>query len=220
MARHHPNDGLLVAYAAGSLDEPLALLIATHLALCPDCRATTAGYEAFGGVLLDDLAPEAVSDQALARVFQRLDEAESAPARAAAGDPAMDASVAATVPQPLRGYLEAELAQLPWRSRGAVSEAELLTGFQGYSTKLMRIKPETAVPRHTHEGTEITLVLQGGFSDAAGHYERGDVAFADQSVNHQPVADPGRDCICLAVTDAPLRLTGPIGRFLNPFLRL
>ena len=49
---------------------------------------------------------------------------------------------------------------------------------------------------------------------------RGDVAEADPSVNHQPVADPGEDCICLAVTDAPLRLTGPFGRLLNPFLRI
>jgi anti-sigma factor ChrR (cupin superfamily) len=27
-------------------------------------------------------------------------------------------------------------------------------------------------------------------------------------------------CLCLAVTDAPLRLTGRLGRMLNPFLRI
>jgi putative transcriptional regulator len=66
----------------------------------------------------------------------------------------------------------------------------------------------------------MTLVLAGGFSDESGHFVRGDVAEADPSVNHQPVADPGEDCLCLAVTDAPLRLTGPFGRLLNPFLRI
>ncbi len=76
------------------------------------------------------------------------------------------------------------------------------------------------MPVHTHEGTELTLVLAGAFSDAHGHFLRGDVAEADASVEHQPVADPGEDCLCLAVTDAPLRLTGPFGRLLNPFLRI
>jgi putative transcriptional regulator len=32
------------------------------------------------------------------------------------------------------------------------------------------------------------------------------------------VADEGQDCLCLAVTDARLRLTGPLGRLLNPFM--
>jgi putative transcriptional regulator len=34
-----------------------------------------------------------------------------------------------------------------------------------------------------------------------------------------PTADDDGDCVCLAVTDAPLRLTGPIGRLFNPFIR-
>jgi putative transcriptional regulator len=28
------------------------------------------------------------------------------------------------------------------------------------------------------------------------------------------------DCLCLAVTDAPLKLTSPLGRLLNPFVRI
>ena len=84
----------------------------------------------------------------------------------------------------------------------------------------MRIKSGTAMPSHTHEGTELTLVLAGGFSDERGHFLRGDLAEVDASVDHRPIADPGDDCICLAVTDAPLRLTGPFGRLLNPFLRI
>lgn len=220
MASHHPNDGLLIAYAAGTLDEPLALLIATHLALCPACRSTVSGYESLGGVLLDDIEPTAVSDQALERLFDRLDEPEPVEALRREPGAAAPLPTESFIPQPLRDYLDAPVEALSWRGLGSVSEIELLPGFGDYKTKLMRIKPGTAVPLHTHQGTEVTLVLDGGFSDASGHYQRGDVAFADQAVNHQPVADPGGDCICLAVTDAPLRLTGPIGRLLNPFLRL
>jgi len=59
--------------------------------------------------------------------------------------------------------------------------------------------------------------LKGGFSDIMGHYRRGDIAVADGDVDHRPRADNGGDCICFAVTDAPVRLTGLIGRFLQRF---
>ncbi len=58
-------------------------------------------------------------------------------------------------------------------------------------------------------------MLEGGFSDAYGHYLAGDVSVADSEVTHQPVADDDGDCICLAVTDAPLRFTGPLGSLIN-----
>jgi putative transcriptional regulator len=46
------------------------------------------------------------------------------------------------------------------------------------------------------------------------------VAEADHEVDHRPVADEGEDCLCLVVTDAPLKLTGRLGRLVNPFVRL
>lgn len=71
------------------------------------------------------------------------------------------------------------------------------------------------MPAHGHGGEEHTLVLCGAFSDHGGHYAAGDVALADAGVTHRPKADPGEDCICLAVTDAPLRFKGPAGPILN-----
>jgi len=67
---------------------------------------------------------------------------------------------------------------------------------------------------------EMTLVLAGGFSDDFGHYRRGDLATADASVAHRPIADLDEECICLVVTDAPLYLTGRVGRVMNLFLNV
>ena len=75
------------------------------------------------------------------------------------------------------------------------------------------------MPSHTHHGTELTLVLTGGFKDEDGHYVAGDVAFADGDVDHKPIADEGEDCICFAVTAGRLQLTGPVGRWFAPFIR-
>jgi putative transcriptional regulator len=71
------------------------------------------------------------------------------------------------------------------------------------------------MPSHTHHGVEVTLVLQGSFSDPLGRYMRGDIAIADDEIDHKPVAGSEQDCICFAVTEGPVRLTGPVARLFN-----
>ena len=65
-----------------------------------------------------------------------------------------------------------------------------------------------AAPRHTHLGIEAAVIVQGGFADQSGQYERGDAWIVDASVDHAPVALPGESCLCLVYQDAPLKLTG------------
>jgi putative transcriptional regulator len=217
MPSFHVPDELLLAYAAGNLSEATSLMVATHLAYCPACRGRAATFERVGGALLEDIRPVAVRADGLDRLFERLDGERP--------DTQLELAPAPTggtgLPQPLRGYLGRELKDVAWSSVGlGIEEFELpAPGSATQRTKLMRLKAGYAVPRHTHRGSEFTLVLAGGFTDVSGHYLPGDMAVADEDVDHKPVADPGEDCICFIVVDGSIRLTGPIGRLLNPFLR-
>lgn len=204
-------------YASGASPEPVALLVACHVSLCRDCQAEIARLEALGGALFDELDAVPLGAEAVALALARLEVPENLKAT-----PAAEASLPAErlIPRPLRGYLGDGLDALPWKGRGRVAEAALLASYPGLRTRLLRIKAGTALPRHTHEGREYTLLLAGGYSDGSGHYLRGDMAVADASVDHRPLADDGDDCLCLMVTDAPLRLTGPFGRYLNFLVRL
>jgi putative transcriptional regulator len=212
---HHPHDEHLVEYATGAMAEPMAMLLATHLALCPQCRRQIGALEAVGGALLDEVEPVAVSESALTSLLSRLESepVEMPPESAAAteGDPLL--------PQPLRGYVGRRLSEVDWQRIGNLRTASLEIGKGEQRTRLMRIEAGAPMPSHTHAGNELTLVLAGGFSDGIGHYLRGDVAVADADIEHQPVADEDGECLCLAVTDAPLKLTGRFARLLNPFLR-
>lgn len=214
---HHPSDARLLDYAAGSMAEPMALLVATHLALCPECRLESRELDELGGALLDELEPMPLTEGGLARMLARIereDEVASDPPPSPA--PRGDSSL----PEPLRSYVGGTLAELPWRRLGPMGQVLLLPEFVGMTTRLLSIRAGAAIPSHTHDGSELTLVLRGGFSDTSGHYVHGDVAEADSAVDHRPIADPGEDCLCLAVTDAPLRLTGKLGRLVNPFVRI
>jgi putative transcriptional regulator len=217
MAQFHPPEELLVDYASGALRHPWAVLVATHLTLCPACRSEVARLDGVGGSLLDDVAPVATATDAFASLMARIDagEPEASPA------PIVAAPAIGLVPRPLVAYLGMPLEAVPWRS--------LLPGVQEYALPqgaadrarpaLLRIKAGRPVPRHTHEGSEAIVVLSGGFSDDGGHYRRGDVSWADDRHEHRPLADTDGDCVCFTVTDAPLRFTGRFGRVLNLFSR-
>ena len=43
MVTHVPNEEVLLDYAAGSLPEAPSLMVASHLALCPESRARVCG---------------------------------------------------------------------------------------------------------------------------------------------------------------------------------
>lgn len=214
---HHPCDESLVAYASGAADEATSLLIATHLTLCPACRRSVRDAESVGGTLLEDIAPEAMSADAFARVASRLG---SAPQAEKSSRPSKAPAVANVSPKPLRDYLGGDLDSVRWRriAPGVETRAVGLTGGKGRA-RLIRIAPGHAIPEHGHNGEELTLVLTGGYTDESGHFLRGDVEQADSGVEHQPVADPGGPCVVLATTDAPLRfksrLAGVVGRILG-----
>jgi putative transcriptional regulator len=217
--RRRPTlDELLAAHAAGRLPSPVALVVATHLALSPESRRAYARFEAAGGALLERLEPAPLSPGSWSRLLERLDEADAA---APPPPPAPVPQALRRIPRPLRDHVPGSLDRLAWRNRGTAAEAELRVDGapEGYRTALVRVRAGRAIPRHTHEGVEFTLVLEGAFRDGLDRYARGDLAVADPTIDHRPTAEPGLDCLCLAVIDARRRLTGPFGRLLNPFVR-
>lgn len=216
--QHHPGDDLLLAYAAGELNEAWSLLIATHTAVCPACRARVGTAEAVGAALIDDVSPDELAemaDDALDRVLERAGAQDAVPA----ARPVDSGAPAPVLPQPLRDYAGGDVDSLKWRRLGSSAFHIPLVAKRGAPTaRLLKIPAGTAVPEHGHNGLELTMVLAGSFVDEGTRFARGDVETADTDLEHQPVADPGTDCICLAVTDAPLRFRGPIARLVQPFI--
>jgi putative transcriptional regulator len=84
--------------------------------------------------------------------------------------------------------------------------------------RLLKIPAGKPVPEHGHGGRELTLVLSGSFHDETGLFARGDIEEADGDLVHQPIASPDGDCICLAVTDAPLKFQSWLMRLVQPLI--
>lgn len=205
---HHLTDALLLGYCAGTLPEAFNLAIATHVSMCDACRAAVDSFDALGGEVLATTETAEMGDEALAATRAMIQ----------AGTPAPPAPVAIDVPGPLTAYIGGALADVRWRSVGlGVKQAVLKTSKEA-TARLLYIPAGAAMPDHGHRGTELTLVLRGAFFDEADRFGPGDVEIADEADEHTPIADIGEDCICLAVTDAPLRFRGFLPRLAQPFL--
>jgi putative transcriptional regulator len=198
--QHHPGEELLLGYASGAANEAVSLLVASHLALCLQCRVTVAAAEVAGGSLLTQVAPVALDQRAYQSVLSRLDAPSAAVLR--------EAKLTSEVPAPLQAYIGTDFERVPWRHITPRLAHYPLVARGGTRARLIRAMPGAGVATHTHRGEEWTLVLTGAYHDENDRYAAGDVQSTTPDIRHQPVAEPGPVCINLAVTDAPLVFEG------------
>lgn len=211
---HHPDIATLMAFSAGTLDEPYATVIATHLAMSEGGRHTVRGINAIGAALLEDEPAAEMSAGSLDRLMGALggEKIEVIP-----HDERLDG-----LPLPLQRYLPKGLDSVRWKWTGpGVATADLDWGKDGKSRlMLLRVAAGRRVPEHGHGGQELTLILQGAYRDRFGVFATGDIADHDEDVEHQPIAEPGEDCICLVAVDARLSFRGRLMRALQPLFGL
>jgi putative transcriptional regulator len=212
MSRHPAPEELLLDYAAGALPEGLALAVGLHVALDPEARRMVDRLNALGGALIERESESGLDEDALERTLARLDKI------------AVEPRPAPFVPRPGFEWAPPALARYlgpnpRWRRvLGGFEEMRLAMHGDSHRVSLLRLMPGRGLPVHRHAGTEHTVVLQGGYTDATGNFGVGDFTFGPDS-EHEPIADAGEPCIALIVLEQPIVLTGPIGRWLNPLVR-
>ncbi len=208
---HHISDEILAAYATATLPHAFSMVVASHVSMCPECRAALEAHHCVGGAVLETTDSVGLSGSFRDRVLSQID------------NPFMPRPVrmrqrAGIFPAPVAEVLAG--ASPRWKPMALGVRQDILAMDQAGTVRLLYIPPGRAVPDHGHNGIEMTLVLQGSYSDETGRFGVGDVEMADEHLNHTPVADPGVACICLAATDAPLRFRSFISRLLQPVFRI
>lgn len=213
--RHHVSDELLLDYASGSLGESWSLAVSTHLALCPESRQRLVAFEMTGGALLDDIEPVSAASDA---EWQKMRDILQARRVSEPDQPTIPQGFS-VLPEPLRSYAGGDVDTLKWKPLGpGAYHFPIRTRDGEANVRLLRIPAGKPVPEHSHGGRELTVVLSGSFRDGDDVFHRGDFEEADEDLTHQPIAGEGEDCICLAVTDAPLKFKSWIVRLLQPVL--
>lgn len=204
---------LYASYAAGCLDPAFSLMVETQSQLRPDLGRSLRTHEAIAGICLETADEARLREGALNEVLATIDEMDESavPAckAARAASAAMDEILA--LPEPLRAAAIDAIGQKGWEAMGRGLKRLTLGTRSSMEVELYRISPGASIPRHSHKGSEYTLVVAGGFSDERGSYGPGDVVINGPEDTHQPVGDDGEICFALAIRDGGLRFTGVMG---------
>lgn len=224
--RHHLDEATVLSFAAGALSAEMAAVAATHMEVCRLCRERLSDAERIGGALLGQQQPAGADSVRGARLREAmldlLDEEPKIEVRQVrqADAPVKPSDAADCLPRPLQPYFGRSWRALRWRWMAPGVHMVRAARGSGDTLILLKIAPGKSMPMHSHQGTELTQILQGAYDDALGHYAPGDVADLDNEIQHQPITAPSVPCVCVAALDAPLRFPGWLARKLQPLVGL
>ena len=178
----------MLDYAAGLLSPAERLAADLHRALSKAGGRHARLMEALGGALLENLPADA---------------------RFSAEEPGQPDAQAAR-PDHLEPYLKHDLIRMKWRTnifgvKTAPADVPM--------TSFLRLDPGERAPAHGHGRRDVTVVLRGAYADDFGVYERGDLAFAEPGMRHEPRAVGQETCVCLVATEAGRPIRGFVGLF-------
>ncbi len=209
---HHPDDGVLLAYAGGTLGLAHRLVVSAHLETCAACRARVSGFEAVGGLMLEESEPAALAPHALARALAALDAPVPAPTPRVTPK---TFPLGIELPKSLDGQKIG-----PWRWTAPGIQISKVEGLWKTRERcfLLKAAPGVMVPQHDHDGIELAQLLSGALIDEDQRFQTGDCAQAEPGLRHQPYSDPEEGCICLIAIDGRTRPSHWTGRLIQRFI--
>ncbi|UJF18366.1 ChrR family anti-sigma-E factor [Vibrio sp. SS-MA-C1-2] len=217
LIKHHPTFELLTLFVQGELDESLAIAVSAHCELCEQCNEQVTlltqqeAHQAF--FTEDDIS--LTSTNALDVNFDiLLDDIFSSEQKPTILSPQEPKEIKVqgkyfSLPKALNNYDIQEWKQIAGVSRASLNQNNLLR------SNLLYIEANKAIPEHTHQGFELTLLLSGSFRDQCGEYQAGDFIWLDEKCSHSPKTTEG--CLCYTVQNAPISFTQGVNRLINPF---
>ncbi len=223
MIRRHPDLHWLTEYSAGSLPSSYALCVKTHLEYCSDCKIRCAQLLRVGASLFSTDPGASAEQNSLDEIWHKIDPPLSVPADSqgavVSGNQLDSVHYPEDFPAIIRKLVPSGTDALHWTWLGPRLSVATLDARGDTSTiALHKLSPGGRVANHDHRGREITVVLSGSFSDQHGQYQPGDFLLREPGDEHQPTASENQECVCLSVSDAPVKFTGLFTRLLNPLL--
>ncbi len=215
----HPTTDILNDYTQGNLPAGWSVAISAHLELCQSCKRKFGELEsnvvtswALGAT--EKSTPD--FSHLVANIIDQpqVDSIDSSVSRKLPIKEIHMLDHSFTLPRILA---KAANEGLVWKKlAGGINQAKVDIDTET-QCEFIYMSPGSQTPMHKHQGNEITLVLDGSFSDGEGTYQAADFIIRSGNDEHQPVSEEG--CLCFAVLDSPLTFTRGLARLFNPINR-
>ncbi len=200
------SDDVITEYATGRLSPAKHIIVACQSEIAESVAQRVAFQEEIAASMIEDVGSQSLSPLFMGKVLAALPAQEEKPS-VEQEDPA-----GGLAPKSLRYMLGHGLKELKWKSLvPGVAVHDILGDRKtkdGDRLYLLRAKGGMRMPDHSHTGEEWTLILTGSYRIGEKRFSRGDLHIEDETEMHAPHIDEGEDCICLVMTQGPLKMQG------------
>jgi len=199
-------DTMLTDYVAGRLSPAKHGLMAEFQRANTIAANDVAIQEAVAGQLLEDAEGEALRADFFDDLVQVIAEL-----------PQMD------VDDEPRSSISESLKDIKWRSRlPGISTHDVIGKPNGEGDRLffLKVKPGFTIWDHSHSGDEWVLVLKGSYVSGGKLYDVGALHIENEGTQHALTASNDQDCVCLVMTQGPVKMHSRLGKILSPIVGL
>ncbi|CAM4186482.1 ChrR family anti-sigma-E factor [Pseudoalteromonas byunsanensis] len=210
MIKHHPTEQLLTQFSQGELPATLSIAVSAHLELCECCRAKVESLEKRHAEQLFTLPSNDIEEDDFADLFAQITSNDEIDIPKPSEPKTLEyQNKTVSLPRAIANMQRGNFVQLGKlaRSRLQLDDGEL-------RASLLQIGAGGEIPHHTHTGFELTLLLDGEFSDESGSYVPGDFIWLDGRHHHSPATQSG--CLCFTVVNSALHFNKGLSKLLNP----
>jgi putative transcriptional regulator len=208
------RDDAITDYAAGNLSPAKHAIMSCVVELNPRAAKKAAFETNVAATLMSEIRPVPLSPLFIGETLAKLPPRE--PMDVAANVDPRDR----LAPKPLRDLMGGQgLGDIEWKSLvPGVAVHDVLGNRRtrdGDRLYLLRAKGGVSMPEHSHRGEEWTLILSGSYLANDRVYARGDLHIEDENTEHAPQIAEGEDCICLVMTQGPLKMKSWLPRIVQ-----
>ncbi len=216
MSHFHPSHDQLLDFASGCCSQAMSVGISAHIHFCAQCRREIRENESVGSALFEQQAKAKLKPGSFENLMQKINTVQPHTELRESKK-----STPYRFPPVVEKLIHSKVEDLAWTNATKnLRVSTIMKDEHGLIVGLHHMKSGGRVPRHSHRGNEISIVLEGGFSDELGSYRAGDYIHLSSQHMHSPQADADGDCWLLTLVEAPIKLSGPLGWVLNPFLKV
>lgn len=214
IVQHHPELILLQEFLQGSLPMGINVAVSSHVEDCPVCGQKVENLLKEAGDSWDQKEDIECPDDLDSIADKILNEEAPFVQSSKPSSVAKEVKIAGRTVRlpPLLADLYS--SELTWKTVATGIQQAVIDLDSKTLSKFVYMEPGSRVPRHSHMGSEFMLVLEGALSDELGDYQTLDFVARDSQHTHAQITEKG--CVCLFITDAPLKFTEGLLQLLNP----
>jgi len=200
------DEDAITDYALGTLSPAKHVMLACQSEISEAVADRVAFQEDIAASLIEEGTGESLSPLFMGNVLANL------PPQEGANENSASETADGLAPKSLRHMLGHGLKDMQWKSlipgvavHDIMGNRKTVDGDRLY---LLKAKGGMRMPDHSHNGEEWTLILTGSYTVGDKRFTRGDMHIEGEDETHAPHIDEGEDCICLVMTQGPLKMQG------------